>query len=65
MLTAMQKERVEAIKDFAREAFCIDGEAEIVHGNIHLNRHAYLKMTDSKRGIFYVAWFKEEETEIC
>ena len=50
------KEKVAELEAFAKEAFCIDGSAEfVVEAKIF---HAYIKMTDSRRGTFYLAWTK-------
>jgi len=47
------------VLDFFKEAFCIDGEAEFV--DKHIEVFYCIKLTDSKRGVFYIAHAPETE----
>lgn len=48
----------EEIKKFYKAAFLIDGEVELItmlNGYSDFKINAVIKLTDSKRGIFYIA----------
>lgn len=47
----------ETVLTFFKEAMCIDGEAEFVEGTI--KHDCCIKLTDSKRGVFYIVSGKE------
>jgi hypothetical protein len=47
--------------DFYKMAYCVDGDAELVHRT--MKSDIWVKLTDSKRGVFYVTSVKESEAE--
>ena len=49
------KEKETEIIQFVKNAFCINGAVELVTCT-HIEFDSYIKCTDKKRGIFYVAW---------
>ena len=53
--------KMKKILDFAKEAFCVDGEAEAQPAQEYSFNGACIKLTDSKRGTFYVAIIPENK----
>lgn len=53
-----QEPEVRATEKFFKDAFCIDGNAEMIPDSHHAEFKigAIVKMTDSKRGTFYIAY---------
>lgn len=56
----MSESEIIKTREFFKEAFCIDGEAEIVGSN-NMEIKGVIKMTDSQRGTFFVAVVEPEK----
>jgi len=57
------KKMIEVL-DFVKEAFCIDGEIEVQPAQKYSFEGVCMKLTDSKRGTFYVAIIPENKLKI-
>jgi hypothetical protein len=51
--TDTHQEQLEHTLKFMKEAFCVDGEAELVTGKFESS--CAVKLTDSERGTFFVS----------
>lgn len=64
----MNEEEKAKVAAFMKTAWAIDGEVtflepEAVRALIHTHRLHVMRLTDSKRGTFYVGTFKEKNHE--
>ena len=55
------RRKIKEIEQFYKSAFCIDGNVEILHNNKDFKISAVLKLTDSKRGIFYIGTLEKNK----
>lgn len=53
-------QQLQDVLDFTKMAFCIDGEIEPMPAKVYSFDGVPMKLTDSKRGTFYVAIIPED-----